>query len=158
MAKTKRSGILRKIIVILIVLLVATIGYLLWQKFMNNASNSSSAINIPEWSLKGEYDKDTLGDLSYTITDNQLDFTSTKVNSDIIPCEGIEKTSWGIYKVPAEEKEALGDDIPENWVEINGGYYRRIYPETGCENKFDQVQLIEDAFRSLFDTLVKLEK
>jgi len=158
------------IVVILVAALLGALGFIFWQNFVNktsqdsstntsatssNTDSSTASIDISEWGLKGTYDKDVLGTLSYSVAGNDLTFSSPKVNSDILPCTGLSSSSWGITKAQAGDKDASGVDVADSWTKRGGAYYSRVYPQAGCEDKTSQVTSIDNAYKDLFTSLTQ---
>jgi len=171
-SQNKESGSIVHIvvIVILIIAVLGLLGFVFWQNFVNKPVASSTettttstttqttpSIAISEWNLKGTYNQDKLGTLSYEISGNKLTFSSSVVEGDILPCAGLSASSWGIARAQAGDKDQFGADVANSWTKIGDAYYNRLYPQSGCEDKTSQASSVDEAYRSLFGSLVQAQ-
>jgi hypothetical protein len=157
------------IITVLVVAVLGLLGFVFWQNFIKEEAPQQTAtqttttvekvvqaepsIEITEWGLKAEYDKEVLGALSYIITGDTLTFSSSSVNNDVLPCAGLSSSSWGISRAQAGEKDIYGVDVAESWEKIGDSYYNRVYPSGGCEDKVEEITAIDTEYKALFNSL-----
>lgn len=155
------------VVVILVVVIVGLLGFVFWKNFAGGSETKqqtttqpkantkdpafASELTIHEWGISGSYDQTALGTLTYTINGNALTFSSPKINA-LLPCAGIDESSWRIVKTTPEEAKTVGAPLTP-WSKVGDNYYEQIYPQNGCENKTSEVKAINKAYSDLFDSL-----
>lgn len=157
-------GVVGVLVLIIVLLVVGGAGYFVWQKNDTKTSTTTSTdtqttvqaqegyLTITEWGVKMKTDT-TLGAVTYTEgSANSITLTSDLQKTLPASCSFGTESPWGLTRTAASVATA---DEKAYLTYVGDYYYKRTYPQQGCEDSQEIMTKIENGFKTMFESIAK---